>query len=178
MCRPLAPALAAAFALAAAPASASLIGTIASTALTGTTFALSSPPSATVVTPGAEFSYSVGTLGTFLTGNVEAASFTLSALQGCGCDDSSISVTLDPGPLVIAGFTATITGFFGLEQSGITLSGSTLTFVVGQVSFSPEDSVVVDFTFRDPSVVPAPASAALLGAGLLGLLGAARRRAA
>jgi hypothetical protein len=177
MNRSLAPVLAGLVALGAAPASASLIGTTASTTIVGAGLSVA-PGSTTVVSPGAEFAYDNGG-SAFLSGNVEPASFLLAALSLCRCGDltNGITLTLDPGPLVITGFTAVVTGFAGFDASDISLSGSTLTLALSDFFASTGDSVLVNFTFADPTGVPLPASAALFGAGLLGLLGVARKRA-
>ncbi len=174
----------------AAPASAGLIGSTASTTFTSDDVGLGlgvSPSSATVAASTPEFTYSITQFGSVIdvfSGNVEASAFIFSYLRGndfANFDRSfRITLALDPGAMPITGFTATITGFTEFAASDVALSGNTLTFAPGRFGAVPGASVVVDFTFADlgSNRVPEPASLGLLAAEMLGLAALARRRRA
>jgi len=154
-------------ALAASPASASLIGTTATSS--GVVFT-AVPGSATVVQGGApEFSYfDVGL--PFLTGDVDATSFTLSTPFGGGGlfePANAVSLTLAQP---ILGIVVTLgPAVPGLTLAAFSFSGSTLDIAIGAAGFFSEGVAArVEFTLGE-TTVPAPAGLSLLGAGLLGL---------
>jgi hypothetical protein len=61
-----------------------------------------------------------------------------------------------------------------LGQGSVTLSGVRLTLSLGGITFNPQASV--DIELEPPAVTPEPSSLMLLSTGVLGVLGAARRR--
>jgi hypothetical protein len=165
---------ASAFAL---PASASLIGTTASTSSAQFD---PTPTSATVVDGGApEFEYP-----DFFFGDVGATSFTLTSIGqpgffgSLGNPANAISLTLAQE---ITGITVTIGNSIPtLPASVFTFSGNTLNIALGAAGVFEGGSLVarVDFTFAGGGEVSEPATLALLGAGLLGLAAVRRRQSA